>query len=57
MNKAGAKLIIENLSLRIFEIEEMEARLAKEKADHRARIAELEKIEDPILPDKIISLK
>lgn len=57
MNKAGARIIIESLSLRIFEIEEMEARLAKEKADHRARIAELEKVEDPILPDKIISVK
>jgi len=46
MTKKGAQMVMESLSLRVFEIEEIEERLAKEKAQHRARIKELEKVEE-----------
>lgn len=59
MTRKGANIIIENLSLRIFEIEEREARLAKEKAEHRVRIQELRQTtyeEDVIKPLPVITI-
>ena len=56
MTRKGAEMVIESLSLRIFEIEAFEERLAKEKAEHRARIAELEQVQDPIKPNLILSV-
>lgn len=56
MTRKGAAMVIESLSLRIFDIEEHEARLAKEKATHRARIAELEQVRDPVEATRIISI-
>lgn len=56
MTKKGAQMVIESLSLRIFQIEETEQRLAEEKAELRARIKELELVEDPIVPSTIINV-
>lgn len=46
MTKKGAQIIIESLSLRIFDIDDTIERLLKEKEHHRARIRELEHVED-----------
>lgn len=56
MTKKGAQFIIESLSLRVFEIEDIEERLAQEKAANRARIRELEQVEDEIIPTPIINI-
>ena len=56
MTRKGAEIIIESLSLRIFEIQDMEARLSAEKERHRARIAELQQVSDPIQPSAILSV-
>lgn len=55
MTPKGAAMVIESLSLRIFEIETHEARLAKEKEQHRNRIAELSRVRDGLPPDVVIS--
>jgi hypothetical protein len=56
MTRKGAQMVIESLSLRVVEIHEMQERLAKEEATHRARILELERVQDPIQPQPIISV-
>ena len=55
MTPKGASMVIESLSLRIFDIEEAEARLAKEKAQHQSRIKELERIRDGVPPAVVTS--
>lgn len=55
MTPKGATMVIESISLRIFEIEEHQARLAKEKAQHQARIKELERIRDGLPPAVLTS--
>ena len=56
MTRKGAQLIIESLSLRVFEIQDMRERLAAEEAQHKARILELEKVTDnpEIVPSQIV---
>lgn len=54
MTPKGAAMVIESLSLRVFEIEEHEKRLAKEKAQHQARIKELEHIRDGV-PQSVVT--
>lgn len=56
MTPKGAQMVIESLSLRVFEIEEVEAKLAKEKADLQVRIRELEETRDSIVPTPIINI-
>lgn len=56
MTKKGAQILIESLSLRVFQIEETEERLSLEKAELRARIQELELVDDPIVPSSIINI-
>lgn len=55
MTPKGAAMIIDSLSLRIFEIEEHEKRLAKEKAQHQNRIKELERVRDGLPPAVLTS--
>ncbi len=55
MTPKGASMVIESLSLRVFEIQEAEQRLAKEKAQHQARIKELERIRDGLPPAVLTS--
>lgn len=55
MTPKGASMVIESLSLRVFEIEAHEERLAKEKAQHQARIKELERIRDGVPPSVVTS--
>jgi hypothetical protein len=52
MNRKGAQMIIENLSLRIFEIQDICGRLKEEETRHRARILELEKVRDN--PEEVV---
>jgi FtsZ-binding cell division protein ZapB len=56
MTRKGAQMIIETLSLRVFEIQEMKERLTKEEEGHRARIFELEQFQEPIQPQPIVSV-
>jgi hypothetical protein len=56
MTRKGAQMIIETLSLRVFEIQEMKERLTKEEEGHRARILELEQFQEPIQPQPIVSV-
>ena len=60
MTRKGAELVIETLSMRIFEIEDSQERLEDEKRQLRARIEELEWVADqviePIQPHHIISV-
>ena len=55
MTKAGKKILIDALSLRIFEIQEARARLAAEELKLRGRIYELE-TDDPISPTPVVML-
>lgn len=55
MTRKGAQMVIESLSMRIFEIQEARERLAKEEQQHRDRILELEKVSDDIVvPQRIV---
>ena len=56
MTRKGAQMIIETLSLRVFEIQEIREKLDREEAKHKARIVELEKVtDDPeIMPQQIV---
>jgi hypothetical protein len=56
MTSKGAQAIIETLSLRVFDIQDARAKLADEERHVRARIKQLEKIRDAIVPDRIIAL-
>ena len=46
MTRKGAQIIIESLSQRFVEIQEMRERLDKEEKSLRARIFELEQVQD-----------
>ena len=57
MTPKGAAMVIESLSLRVFEIQERRERLNQEEAQLQARIRELELIRDngePLVPTQII---
>lgn len=57
MTPKGAAMVIESLSLRVFEIQERRERLNQEEAQLQARIRELELIRDngePLVPTRII---
>jgi hypothetical protein len=56
MTRKGAQRIIESLSLRILEIQGARERITKEEETLRARIKELEQVQDPIQPQLIISI-
>lgn len=58
MTPKGAQMVIEDLSMRVFQIDEVKARLDQEKEALQARIRELEQIRDAdmIQPDPIIQL-
>jgi hypothetical protein len=57
MTRQGAEMIIESLSLRIFEIQDVQARLEAEKEKHRARIQELrQQFINTIEPNPIINV-
>lgn len=57
MTHKGAQIVIEALSLRVFEIQEHRERLAKEEQDLVARIKELEgRMQGSIQPQRIISV-
>ena len=60
MTPKGAAMMIESLSLRVFEIQDMRDRLNKEEAQLKTRIKDLEKIRDRpegIQPTRIIEVK
>jgi hypothetical protein len=57
MSPKGAQLVIDSIDLRIFEIEDIEARVRAEKAILRARREELTKLQEPIVPDAIVSIQ
>lgn len=57
MTHKGAQIVIESLSLRVFEIQEIRERLAKEEQGLVARIKELEgRSQGSIQPQPIISV-
>jgi hypothetical protein len=56
MTRKGAQFVIESLTKRYLEIQEVRARLDKEEADLQARILELEQVQDPIQPSPIVSI-
>lgn len=56
MTRKGAEMVIESLSMRVFEIDDTQQRLADEKQRLQARIKELEQVQDPIQPHHIISV-
>ena len=61
MTPKGAQMVIEAMSLRIFQIEEAEktlseARFAEEKTRLKRRIKELELVRDQIQPTQIMVL-
>ena len=60
MTRKEAELEIETLSMRIFEIEDVQQHLKDEKQQLRARIEELEWVVDPIaepiIPHLIVSV-
>lgn len=57
MTRKGATILIESLSLRVFEIDETTERLSKEKESLQARIRELEQIRDIVEPTPIINIE
>jgi hypothetical protein len=50
MTPKGAAMVIDSLSLRVFEIQELRAKLGKEELQHKARIKELERVRDGLPP-------
>jgi hypothetical protein len=58
MTSKGAQLVIDSMSMRIFEIQEIRDRLDKEEIALQSRIIELEFERDqkPIQPQPIISV-
>lgn len=50
MTPKGAEIVIESLSLRVFQIQDMRDRLDAEEATLKARLVELEKIRDGVPP-------
>ena len=57
MTRKGAQIIIESLSQRFVEIQEIKERLELEEASLRARILELEQVQDDsIKPNPIINV-
>jgi hypothetical protein len=59
MTPKGAAMVIDTLSLRVFEIQETKERLSKEEEQLKARIKELEQIRDrpeSIQPTRIIEV-
>ena len=54
MTPKGAQHVIESMSLRVFEIEESEQRLAAEKRHLQQRISELEHVRDRVEPFRIV---
>ncbi len=50
MTPKGAAMVIESLSLRVFQIQDMRDRLNIEEAQLKTRIVELEKIRDGVPP-------
>lgn len=58
MTAKGAQMIIESLSMRVFQIEEAKERLDEEKESLQARIRELEQIRDAdvIRPTAIVNI-
>jgi hypothetical protein len=60
MTPKGATMVIESMSLRIFEIQDIRTRLTAEEEHLKTRIAELEKVRDMpegIQPTRIIEVK
>lgn len=55
MTPKGAAMVIESLSLRVFQIQDMRDRLNIEEARLKTRIVELEKIRDGVPPAVQIS--
>lgn len=59
MTPKGAEMVIESLSLRVFEIQDRRAKLEAEEAQLKARIKELELIRDagaPVVATRIIEI-
>jgi hypothetical protein len=59
MTPKGAEMVIESLSLRVFEIQDRRAKLEAEETQLAARIKELEMIRDagaPVVATRIISV-
>lgn len=57
MTSQGAQSLIDNLSMRVFEIQETKERLTEEETRLRLRIIELEVLRDggkPIKPSQVI---
>lgn len=56
MTRKGAQFVIESLTKRYLEIQDLRARLDKEEADLQARILELEQVQDPVVATPIIQV-
>lgn len=54
MTRKGAVLVINSMMIRLSEIEEAREKLAAEEKQLVLRIHELEKVRDPICPNKIV---
>lgn len=56
MTPKGAAIVIDSIDLRIFEIDEIQSRLAQEKEQLRTRRNELTQVRDRIDPNPIVSI-
>jgi len=56
MTRKGAVLVINSMMIRLSEIEDAREKLAAEERQLVLRIHELEKVRDPIIPNRIISI-
>jgi ribosomal 50S subunit-associated protein YjgA (DUF615 family) len=54
MTRKGAVLVINSMMIRLSEIEEAREKLSAEEKQLVLRIHELEKVRDPIIPNRIV---
>jgi ribosomal 50S subunit-associated protein YjgA (DUF615 family) len=54
MTRKGATLVINSMMIRLSEIESAREKLAAEEKQLVLRIHELEKVRDPIIPNRIV---